>query len=274
MSHYRSPKTIVYDSPERGCGDADSPGERRTTVRRLPKSSVDGSPGAQGALPVGAGKGKRNCAAVAKGSNQRNGPAFGDNQDINTVLMSKFRSRGSGEAPERAQKNTAPVKAALATEISARTATVDQSPRTKPSEAAGEELGQELLHAVFNGSPDRRVSELVVRDQRGGQHQDLPSPSSSDRLYPDLQTMMDRAKLLVKDKSLGKLRNVRDEYKGKSRVDSRKSFELNQSSQLYSYSTIPVESRPTERHILQDPQRLSSILPSLQSHDQTVSTIG
>jgi hypothetical protein len=38
--------------------------------------------------------------------------------------------------------------------------------------------------------------------------------------------MVHRARLLVKDKSLGKLQNRRDEYMGKSQVDPRQSFEL------------------------------------------------
>jgi hypothetical protein len=108
----------------------------------------------------------------------------------------------------------------------------------------------------------------------------LPSLNSSDRPGPDLSNMAHQARLLVKDKSLGKLQNRREEYLGKSQVDPRQSFELEMLQRNHNrkqgpqwYSTIPAqgETRHTgqhigryrERHIIQDPLRLSAILPSL-----------
>jgi hypothetical protein len=102
--------------------------------------------------------------------------------------------------------------------------------------------------------------------------------------------VLHQARLLVKDKSLGTMPNAREEYLGKSQVDPRASFELETLSRNYNrkqgpqwYSTIPAQgetrhshhiARYKERHIIQDPLRLSAILPSLQRPEQTVSTIG
>lgn len=102
----------------------------------------------------------RNQAAGTKGSRTRQGSIFDINKDIDTVLASKYRSRGAKVAPVEVEPQiqaeatyamgdtrTVPLQGGASSEESLRTATVEHSLRTKPSEAAVDEPPRQFVLA-------------------------------------------------------------------------------------------------------------------------------